>query len=242
MKKCISFFILSSTAIVLCLCLHACKLQNIDPEAIDLGYDYYPLEIGRYVIYEEHDIIYDPAKITDTTYHVKELIHDSFTEGKEEKFTVYRFTKKTDESSWPLQPDSVWTVARTANQLLRTESNFQYIKLVFPVKEGKSWNGNAKNSAGEITSSDKFYKMTNLDKPYTGINGIVYPYTLKMTIANQSDPIVSKDIRYDMYAKGIGFIKKDYTIYYYKQETTFPPQTIDYGSRKIMEITSYGKE
>jgi hypothetical protein len=241
MKKYIDFFVLSCTVLALLACLHSCKLQSIDPEDVDLGYDYYPLEVGRYVIYDEHDIIYDPASFTDTTYHVKEIIHDSFLEGTEEKFTVYRFAKKTTESDWPLQPDSVWTVARTANQLLRTESNFQYIKLVFPVKEGKTWNGNAKNTAGDITSSDKFYKMTDLNKPYTGINGVVYPYTLKMTIANQSDPIVSKDIRYDLYARGLGFIKKDYTVYYYDQAHP-GSQIIDYGSRKIMEIMSYGKE
>ncbi len=241
MKKCTNFFILSFTILALLVCLHSCKLQSIDPEDVDLGYDYYPLEVGRYVIYKETDTIYDPGSVVDTTYHVKEIIHDSYIEGTEEKFTVYRFAKKTTDADWPIEPDSVWTVARTANQLLRTESNLQYIKLVFPVKEGKTWNGNAKNTSGEITSSDKFYKMTDLNKPYKGINAVVYPSTLKMTISNQSDPIVSKDIRYDIYAKGIGFIKKDYTVYYYDQ--AFPNQLIiDYGYHKVMEIISYDKE
>ncbi len=229
---------------MLLLVVNSCKLQNIDPETVDLGYDYYPLEIGRYIIYDEHDVIYDPVKpkVVDTFYQVKEVISSSYRDGSEEKFLVYHYAKKTTQADWPLQPDSVWTVSNTTNQLIRTENNVAYIKLVFPVKEGKTWNGNAKNTAAEFTSSDKFYKMTNLNKSYTAPNGMVYDKTLKLTIANQSDPIVSKDIRYDLYARGIGFIKKDYTTYYYKQESSFPPQTIDYGSHKVMEITSYGKE
>lgn len=239
MKKSIKVLIFFT--IVLLVFVNSCKLKTIDPDAVDVGYDYYPLEIGSYIIYNEYDTIYDPSKVTDTLYHVKEIVHRSYMEGMEEKFEIYRFTKKVTDSDWPLQPDSLWTVVKNSNQLLRTESNIEYIKLVFPVKEGKAWNGNAKNTSGEFTSSDKFYKMINLNKPYT-INNIVYPNTLKMVISNQSDPIVSKDIRYDIYARGIGFVKKDYTVYYYKQEASFPPRTIDYGSRKIMEITSYGKE
>ncbi|MDB5257145.1 MAG: hypothetical protein JWM14_1840 [Chitinophagaceae bacterium] len=222
--------------------LHACKLQTIDPETVDLGYDYYPLEVGRYIIYDEHDIVYNSVTTVDTIYNVKELIHESYLEGTENKFVIYHYAKKTTDADWPIQPDSVWTVVNTTNQLIRTESNVDYIKLVFPVKEGKTWNGNAKNTMGEITSSDKFYKMTNLNQPYTAPNGMVYDKTLKMTIANQSDPIVSMDIRYDLYARGIGFIKKDHTTYYYKQDSSYPPQTIDFGSHKVMEITSYGKE
>jgi hypothetical protein len=223
--------------------MHSCKLNSVEPESIDLGYDYYPLEVGRYVIYDAYDTLYDPAqpKRIDTMYQVKEVIHDSFKDGTEEKFVVYHFTKRNTDIDFPAQPDSVWTVVNTANQLIRTESNVAYIKLVFPVKEGKTWNGNAKNTSGPVTSSDKFYNMTNLDKPYT-ISNIVYPRTLKLTIANQSDPIVSKDIRYDIYVRGIGFAKKDYTVYYYKQASNVPPQTIDYGSHKVMLMTSYGKE
>ena len=227
--------------LTLLVCVHSCKLQSIDPETVDLGHDYYPLEIGRYIIYNQHDTIYNSVTVVDTTYHVKEVIHDSYKEGTEEKFIVYHYAKKTTDTVWPIQPDSVWTVVNTNNQLIRTESNIDYIKLVFPVKEGKAWNGNAKNPAGEFTSSDKFYRMTDLNKPYT-INGMVYPNTLKMTIANQSDEIVSMDIRYDIYAKGIGFVKKDYTVYYYKQDPALPSKTIDFGSHKVMEITKYGRE
>lgn len=242
MKRSINFFLFIMCCLALLVCVNSCKLQSIDPETVDLGYDYYPLEVGRYIIYDEHDIVYNSVTTVDTIYHVKEVIHDSYKEGSEEKFIVYHYVKKTTDADWPIQPDSVWTVVNTNNQLIRTESNIDYIKLVFPVKEGKSWNGNAKNPAGEFTSSDKFYKMSELNKPHTAPNAVVYQNTLKMTIANQSDPIVSMDIRYDIYARGIGFIKKDYTTYYYKQETSFPPQTIDYGSHKVMEITSYGKE
>lgn len=241
MKRSINFLLFFVVSALVTMSMYSCKLQSIDPEDVDLGYDYYPLEIGRYIIYNEYDTIYNTEDVMDTMYQVKEIIHSSFMEGTDEKFEVYRFAKKTTDSDWPIQPDSVWTVVRTANQLLRTESNIEYIKLVFPVKEGKTWNGNAKNTSGPITSSDKFYKMSEVNKPYT-INTILYPSTLTMTISNQADPIVSKDIRYDVYARGIGFVKKDYTVYYYEQGSSFPPQTIDYGSHKIMEITSYGKE
>jgi hypothetical protein len=242
MKRSINFFFLIVSCLTLLVLVNSCKLQTIDPENVDLGYDYYPLEVGRYIIYDQHDLIYNSLVTIDTTYHVKEVIHDSYMEGNEKKFIVYHYAKKTTDTDWPIQPDSVWTVVNTSNQLIRGESNIDYIKLVFPVKEGKTWNGNAKNTMGEITSSDKFYKMSDLNKAYTAPNGVVYETTMKVTIANQEDAIVSKDIRYDIYAKGVGFVKMDYTTYYYKQDTSYPPQTIDFGSHKVMEITSYGKE
>ncbi|MDB5273606.1 MAG: hypothetical protein JWO58_1973 [Chitinophagaceae bacterium] len=245
MKKYTNFFILLSVFFTLGVMVHSCKLKTVDPSTVNLGYDFCPLEIGRYVIYEEYDTVYNSNQMVDTVYNVKELIHDTIMEGKEVRYVFYHFTKKTTDTDWPIQPDSVWTYENNGNQLIREESNIQYIKIAFPVAEGKTWNGNALNVLSDETSSDKYYKMTDIDKSYPiqPLSGLLTTYsnTLKLTISNQADPIVSKDIRYEVYARGIGLIKRDYTVYYYKQDNS-PPQTIDFGSRKIMLITSYGKE
>jgi hypothetical protein len=253
MKKSINFFVLLVVFATLFASVYSCKLKTVEPGSVDIGYDYYPLEIGRYIIYDEHDVIYNPIKTIDTVYQVKELIKDTIVEGTETKYLIYHFVKSVTDSIWPIQPDSVWTAVNTGNQLIREESNVEYIKLVFPVKEGKTWNGNAMNYLSQSTSSNQFYSMVNVNQPCTislqsypnqpySVTNTTYNNTLKMIIINQADSIVSKDIRFDIYAKGIGYIKKDYTTYFYVQDPAAAPQTIDHGARRLMQIRSYGKE
>lgn len=241
MKKYIDFFKLVAVLIFSAWLVQSCKLKSIDPASVDIGYDYIPLQIGNYIIYDEHDIVYDATHIEDTLFNVKELIYDTIVQGTETRYLIYHFTKKTTDSIWPIQPDSVWTYEITGNQLIREESNIEYVKLLFPVQEGKSWNGNAYNLLSDETSTDKYYSMSKVNMPYTISPLLSFSETLTLTVANQSDPIVSKDIRLEVYAKGIGLIQKDYTTYFYKQDNS-PPQTIDYGSHKVMNITSYGKQ
>ncbi len=214
--------------------MYACNVKSTEPDGTYVGYDYYPLKTGSYIIYDVYDTLYTGILRKDSLYQLKELIYTSYQEGDEVKYTLYQYFKSTTDTEWPIQPDSVWTLVNTSNQLIRTENNIPYIKLIFPVKEDAKWNGNAKNIYDEQS-----YTMKNLDQVYD-VLGLSYSQTLMVEI-NKSQSIVDKDHRYEIYARGIGPIKKEYTVYAYDQNF-LGQDIIDYGYHKVYFMTEHGKD
>jgi hypothetical protein len=210
----------------------SCKVKNAEPDGAYVGYDYYPLEVGRYIIYDVYDTVYNEATRVDSIYELKEVIHSVIVEGDEVKYVLYQFFKERSASDWPSQPDSVWTLTNISNQLIRTENNTQYVKLVFPVKEGITWDGNARNIYDE-----QIYSMKNVDRSYFMSNYIFNP-TLTMVIADDESRI-NRDFRYEIYARGIGPIKKDYKVYAYDQ-TQVGTGKVDFGHHKVFIMKGYG--
>jgi hypothetical protein len=212
----------------------SCKVRKAEPSGSYVGYDYYPLDIGRYVIYDVYDTTYNGIVRSDSLYQLKELIYSSFQEGDEQKYVLHQYFKKTTDAEWPDQPDSVWTLVNTSNQLVRTENNIPYIKLVFPVKDNITWNGNARN-----IYDAQIYTMKDVDLPYT-VSNLSYGQCLKVEISNTKS-LVSKDDRYEIYSRGIGPIKKEYTVYSYDQ-TQLGLDVVDFGYHRVFLMTAYGQD
>jgi len=233
MKRFINQLVFLGFILVLLVGLYSCKVKKEEPSGSYVGYDYYPLTIGSYIIYDVYDTSYAGSTRIDTLYQLKELIFSSFQEGEDTKYVLYQYFKKTTDVAWPDQPDSVWTLVNSSNQLIRTENNISFIKLSFPVKEGLTWNGNARNVYDAHT-----YTMKKVDQVYN-VLGFNYSQTLMVEI-NKSESIINKDFRYEIYARGIGPIKKDYTVYAYDQ-ASLGTYTIDYGYRKVFLMTEHGQ-
>jgi hypothetical protein len=219
----------------LIIILSSCKVRNSEPNGAYVGYDYYPFEIGRYVEYEVYDTNYTGIIRNDSLYHLKEVIVSSFVEGDETKFVLHQYFKKTTETTYPEQPDSVWSIVNNGNLLIRTENNTSYIKLAFPVAENKSWNRNARNTLGAKTST-----MINVDKNYTVKTGYVLPQCLQVDITNEKN-FVYLNRKFEVYAREIGPVVKDYTYYSYDQ-TSLGLYKIDYGFHKVYRVMNYGKQ
>lgn len=202
----------------------------------DPGYDFYPLEKGRYVEYDVIETSYSLVGLSITkTYQLKEVLRSSFTDlTNQEAFRLERFRRENATQSWRL--DSVWTVKQMADQLVRTENNISYIKLSYPARKGNKWNGNALNSLGkddyEMDAADKSYRFN--EKQYDNV----------LTVKQQDDStLVSQDRRIERFAKEIGLVYKESTILFLCAQPGCVGQgKIDYGSRKIQMIRAYGKE
>lgn len=214
--------------------LYSCKVKNVEPNGAYVGYDYYPLEQGRYIIYDVYDTTYNGVERIDTLYQLKELVYSSFQEGEEVKYVLHQYYKKTTDADWKEQPDSVWSLVNSSNQLIRTENNIPYIKLVFPVEENKKWDGNAKNVYDSET-----YTMKNVDDSYA-VSNLDFSQTLTVEMSNVKN-VISKDSRYEIYARGVGAVKKEYTVYSYDQ-SAIGSDIIEYGYHKVFVVTSYGQE
>ena len=122
----------------------ACKKEK-KAEAVDLGYTYFPTEIGQYVIYQVDSISYNdffnPVKIDTTHFQLKELVQSHFTDNEgRESDRLERYVRKNDSLPWVLR--DVWYQTRTSTKAEKVEENVRFVKLIFPVEVNQKWNGN----------------------------------------------------------------------------------------------------
>ena len=81
-------------AIVLLINISSCDKKG---EAEDFYYEYFPTEIGAYVIYDIDETIYD-LQTTSEQYQIKELIESEFTDNLGRKsLRIERYKRST----WP---------------------------------------------------------------------------------------------------------------------------------------------
>lgn len=213
-----------------------CHTDPIQPDPAALGYDYYPLEKGGYRIYNVHQIDYTLSGEADTIdYMLKETVADSFLNlGGDYSFYLKRFKKNSSEEEW--KADSVWTIQKNNERVVTTENNVSYIKMVFPVREGKKWDGNRLNTLG-----NQEYRMA------IGGEEAIGEEDLKpiLTVLHRDNPdtILVRQKAYEVYAKNKGLIYKEIIdLEYCCEEECIGMEVIEAGRKYKQELLEYGKE
>ncbi len=201
-----------------------------------IGYDFFPLETGRFIAYDVQETRYSLASVpVVSAYQVKERIGEAFTQTESiASYRLERFRRTSETQPWQL--DSVYTVRRETIRAVRTEHNVAYIKLVFPVIEGLRWNGNVFNANGSET-----YELRKLDQPLR-VGNLAFDRTL--TVTQQADSsLVSLQRRTECYARSIGLIYRENTqLFYCNAPNCLGKGTIDFGTQLIYRIRTHGKE
>lgn len=165
--------------------------------------DYFPVKTGLVREYEVSETRYSvtegPQK---SNWYLREVIGDVV--GEVNGFAVYkleRYRKSHAADTWKI--DSVWTVYRQPDKIVKVENNTPYIKLLLPPSDGLSWNGNALNTLTEQT-----YRMRT---PADGGPAEV------VQMADSSLVHLNKSI--ERYGAGEGLVYKELRIYNYCQST-----------------------
>jgi hypothetical protein len=115
--------------------------------------------------------------------------------------------------------DSVFVVTKSLTNVILTKDNTKRVKLVFPVKEGKTWAGDAFNGNGSYDPDDKTithepytYEKVNesftlSEKPFI-YNNTAFSMDSTATVI-QGEPTNNQfllDNRKEVYAAGIGMV------------------------------------
>lgn len=188
---------ISCFAVVLVL-ISSCKK---DEEQILYGYQIYPMEEGRYVIYDVVDIFHDVALFPahDTNYYqIKEVIGEEEVDDEGEPYRkLYRYYRESDPLNWTIK--DVWTVKRTPQTLETLEENKRRISLAFSVSYDRYWNYNALNEDDELTARyDNIYEPMSI-----GLQS--YDSTVRVEIEKLTTFIEYRR-QYDIYATNVGRI------------------------------------
>ncbi len=132
---------LSLVALVSLALLISCTEETED-FTINFGYEFYPLEVGRSWVYEVDSIVLSrQGTEVDTVrlFYREDIIEARPGNAGDTLFIVERFERYSDTAAWQIR--EVLSLARSANHAYRTEDNLRFLKLIFPVQQGKKWDG-----------------------------------------------------------------------------------------------------
>ena len=201
MKRLIPLILLS----ILLVFFLSCKKENPEQDNISKGMNYFPLEQGKYIIYEITEITIDkPSEYYDTViYYIKELTESIYIDNQSEQaYRIERYIRYNETDEWNIH--QVWSSKLTNISAQKVEENQRFVKIRFPVKIGLSWNGNIYNDLDL-----KKYEITDIHYS-ENINGFNFDSCL-LVIQKNSESLIHKDLELEIYAWNIGMIYKEIT-------------------------------
>lgn len=183
----------------------SCKKDNA-PEP-KFHFDYYPLQTGRFVIYNAMEISHDDQALIqhDTTlFFLKTVIGEEIVDLEGDvAFKFFRFWKTEEDAEWVIK--DVWTTKLKQLRIELVEENQRLVKLVFAPSADKTWDINAYNTDPRLEAN---YDASSLHAARS-IGGIQFDSTLRV---NQQDffSLVDHRKKFEIYAKGVGLVYKFY--------------------------------
>lgn len=190
--------------------------------------DYFPVGAGHSVTYEVDSMLHDSAlELHDTShYFIREKISRSFIDDEGRKsYRIERFRKDSQNGDWSIA--DVWVADRNDERAEKVEENRRFIKMVFPVAEGKQWDGNAYN-----TLEEEEYEYREVHDPRT-VGGSRLDSTVKV-LHQDLENLIERRSAYEVYAKGIGMVQKERV-----ELETYTSGEIRQGSELYMNMTEH---
>lgn len=205
----------------------SCENEEVLPEDVNLGLEYYPLSLGDSWEYEVSRVDYLLTGGKDTTnYYLKEVVEDTTHDFDEISYHMYRYYRTDTTSAWDL--DSIWQTKKSFTRLIRTENNIRYIKLVFPIEEGAEWDGNALNGQ----NGSETYEFDGVGSEFS-VNGVDFEATTTVNQGPNFQTLIDTDFRSETFAKSVGLIYK------YKRVLYHQPGDDTTGTLYIQKIIDY---
>lgn len=190
---------------------------------VDFKYDYFPLEIGKYITYNVDSVTYSSAlgggiQIDSASYEWRETVVDTFRDNENNLvYEVERERRDSASQDWRLV--NVLTVTQTQTRLEYVENNRRFVKMFFPLRLEDTSNVfqyfdefELVAIRGEVIEAFKSweYLIEDLDVP-SDAGTFTFDSTATIRYANSENAIELREAS-ERYAKGIGLIYKEMKI------------------------------
>lgn len=220
MYKYLTFRILILSCITLCV-FHSCSEEKtIELDESIYGYHYFPLDIGKYWVYQIDSTIVDDAgsTILKTTSYVREEIESMYiNENGVEEYRIERSYSKDLNGEYIVT--DAWKAERNDSYASKTEENLRFIKLIFPIVKDADWSGNHFDELTRIDIAGERiwvykdwgnYRIESRGKTIE-VKGETYENVVEVL---QSDFESDIERRYskESYAPNVGLVKKEMII------------------------------
>ncbi|WP_100627132.1 hypothetical protein [Algoriphagus formosus] len=215
--------------VFLFLILLSCEREVENPQ-VDPGLDYFPLFIGNFWVYEVSERTYfGENDFEDSQYFLKDRIRSLFVNDAGEQVFIVQRERSLDQINWQVEVD--YTIVIRDNNLVMNLNNQPIVILAFPPKEGLIWNGNLYRGAEQ----DEF----ELIQESSGTSA----EQIRVLQENEDDLITFRDIRYDVFQKGVGLTERySEVLTYCSRNDCLGEQLIDSGRFLNMKLITYGNE
>jgi hypothetical protein len=183
--------------------LNSCSKDDDTKGTTGLTYSYFPVNVGHELIYDVELITKDEfSQIEDTVYYqLREVVESVFTDNQGRPTQrLERYTRPTDSDPWVIS--DVWTSNISSTLAEKKEENNTYIKLTFPVRTNRTWDGNSKNNQDEL-----LYEYIEADIPGS-VGPLAFDSTLTV-LQEDEDNFIEKKYSVERYATNVGLIYKE---------------------------------
>ncbi len=228
----------SSYWVVFTMIFLACGERQIsDIAPIDTSqYAYFPLKIGKFVVYQVDSIVYDfdaggnTVQDSSRTFS-KEIVADTLRDSSGElQYIIERYEQTDLSQPWVFK--NAITSSQTATQSIRTEDNWRFLKLVFPMDRRSEWDGNIWiDESREIEIAGErmrpftnwAYKVDSIDVQAI-VGQFSFDSTLLVTEADDTN-VIERRLSRVRYAKHIGVVWREQWILDSQYCNQVPPPT-----------------
>lgn len=200
--------------------------------------DYFPLRKGFYQVYTVHERIYElQVEIKNLTYQLKTEVVDSFINQEAGyTYTIHRSKRNTSTDPWEFQ--QVWSARMNTANVVVSEENVPFVKIVFPAVENRHWDGNAFNSL----PADE-YILTEAGKSYELSTGEAVGNYIQI-VQEDSGDLFNVNKRQEFYVRNIGLVQAEIMDIEYcsdADECDITQQIIDNGTIYVQTLIEYGQ-
>lgn len=192
----------------------ACDSELVEPDETRLGADFFPLEVGHYSVFQVENTDYKiTGEVVESSWQEKAEVVESFVnQGGSPTYIIYYSRRNSASDSWEFS--HAWTARKDGNQAVLVEENVPFLKISFPVEEGRTWDGNALNNL----EKDE-YVLDSLFSTYITPAEDTIANTMTVIQGDNQDYTVELDLRYEIYALHTGLVYKEDVILTYCTDT-----------------------
>lgn len=201
----------------------ACEQREIAAPRTDLGYDYFPLAIGRSWTYGMDSITLRPAigaaAFDSVRLVVREALVDTLRDAAGRLwYRGERYDRRVDSTGFRFA--QTFLLRREDRRALRREDNLEFVKLVFPAEVGADWDGHvAFDETRQIVVggepipiyADWDYRILSVDEPYAGPE-LTFDSVLTVQQA-EADGLLDFRAAHERYARGVGLVYRELTAF-----------------------------
>lgn len=224
----LSFLITAAMA----LFFSSCKKTVEELDVLPLK-DYFPLTVGKYITYSLDSTVYYTnfnVSAVVKSYQVKLVVDAQVTDAQgRPAYRILRYIRSNSTAPWT--PDNTFMAVPTENSIEYIENNLRYIKLVSPIRQDYSWQGNKYIDVSSSSSTLKYldgwdYTYDSINVPAT-IGSLTIDNTIKVAQADNQTSI-DRTFSEEKYAKGIGLVYRNF-YYWFKDDRTNTFSDNSYG-------------
>lgn len=198
------------------LLLNSCK--KTEELAVLPLHDYYPLQVGKYITYNlDSTVFYTNFNTVAVvkSYQVKHVVDAQITDAQgRPAYRILRYIRNNASAPWVA--DNTFMAVNTGNSVEFVENNLRFIKLVSPIRQDYTWQGNKYiNTTINVTPSTTLQYLEGWDYTYDSINvkstigSLSVDSTIKVAhIDNQTS--IDRTFSEEKYAKGIGLVYRNF--------------------------------